>query len=214
VRTQRLELKYKGKAHVGIQLDMWHDPSTHTSHACITVTTVSEPLGEWHDKKTQPQLFLCSEIISFSRFPFGSKTGANISEWFTIELDKVGIKAASISGITPDGAADGQAGLVLAGFGEKVDTCHLHQLQRGLLYCIGVAGAVSKNPEAKKLIRDHNRIVQLTRQSGAMAKAVRDAQAAAGVPEHKLAVTKKGCATRSGGTSQILTRNCMLRVNP
>ena len=61
--------------------------------------------------------------------------GGDSSEWFTIELDKVGIKAASISGITPDGAADGQAGLVLAGFGEKVDTCHLHQLQRGLLYC-------------------------------------------------------------------------------
>jgi len=63
--------------------------------------------------------------------------GGDSSDWFTIELDKVGIKAASISGITPDGAADGQAGLVLAG-GEKVDTCHLHQLQRGLLYCMGV----------------------------------------------------------------------------
>ena len=59
--------------------------------------------------------------------------------------------------------------------------CHLHQLQRSVLASIGLAYKTSLNSEAKELLRAHARIVQLIRQSGAVAKELWDKQLAAGV---------------------------------
>ena len=68
-------------------------------------------------------------------------------------------EALRIADVTPDGAADGQAALnAIPGLAEKINTCHLHGLQRALLFSVGLAGASSKNPAAKSLLRKHSRV--------------------------------------------------------
>ena len=82
-----------------------------------------------------PQLLLLSEIIAFDVFPHSSKTGENIKKWLLSALEKNKLTHEMVSGVTPDGASDGQCGLsLIATLCEKVDTCNLHQLQRGVLY--------------------------------------------------------------------------------
>ncbi|KAL1500312.1 hypothetical protein AB1Y20_012978 [Prymnesium parvum] len=181
-RYAALEKKFKGKPHIGVQLDMWTDSDTHTSFACVTTTTITEPRVGWTPSGglRRPQLFITSEITSFAKFPCGSKTGDNIKQWFVDVISKGNLKKSSIIGITPDGAADGQCGLgKIEELAEKVDTCHLHRLQRAVLYSIGIAGKHTKNADSQSLLRQHSRTVQLTRQSGGVGKAVHDAQAAA-----------------------------------
>lgn len=210
-RFKELHKKFAGRPHIGLQLDMWTDSETHTAFACITATVVAEPIGVWHSKTEKPQLFLQNEIVSFGKFPFGKKTGEHIKQWFLKETAQE-FDLSAVIGVTPDGAADGQCGLGnIDGLREKVDTCHLHRLQRALLFSIGIAGAQSKNCDFKKLLRQHSRIVQLTRQSHAVSKAVSEAQAAAQVPEHLMLATKKPSQTRWGGQYLMLHTNCLLK---
>jgi len=90
------------------------------------MTTKSKPADD------QPELQLQNEILDFNTYD---------------------MPHSMVSGVTPDGAADGQCGLgLIPTLAEKVDTCILHQLQRSVLYSIGLAGSKSRNPEAKELI--------------------------------------------------------------
>lgn len=214
-RFAALNNMYLGKPHVGIQLDMWTDSDTHVAFACITATTVAEPnqLEILQQKHDFPQLYLNSEIIYFQEFPHSSKTGENVKQWFLSALSNDSLPASSVIGITPDGAADGQCGLrLIDGLNEKVDTCHLHQLQRAVLYATGLAGKTSRNDELRQLLAQHSRIVQLTRQSIGVAKAVRKAQSAVGVRAHRLLATKKPSETRWGGQYLLVQTNCLLRL--
>lgn len=167
---------YKDKPYIGIQLDMWTDSEKHIAYACIVATTVCEPSAiqiSRNIKKGEPaELLMRSDIIHFAQFLNGKKTGENIKNWFLEAIGK--LKHSSIVGITPDGASDGQCALAsIADLAEKVDTCHLHRLQRAVLFAVGIAGSMSRNPEARALLKQHARAVQLSRQSAAVAKAIR-----------------------------------------
>ena len=208
-RIARRKVQYRGQTCLGIQLDMWTDTDTHTAFACVSATEVQEPQSGMDD----PQLFLTSEIIEFCVFPFSSKTGENIKKWLLGVLSSNGIDHSMVSGVTPDGAADGQCGLsLIPTLAEKVDTCILHQLQRSILFSLGLAGVTSKNPELKQLLRKHSRVVMLSRQSLSVGKAIRMAQINAGVPDHALTSTVATMVTRWGNQYQQLTRNCTLRL--
>jgi hypothetical protein len=205
-----LEKMYLGKPHIGLQLDMWTNPDTRTSMGSVTATTVCEPAGVWRNPNIPAQLYVRSEIIDFAEFPT-TKTGDNIKTWFVKVLESGAIKPASVCGITPDGAADEQCGLSkIPTLAEKVDTCHLHQLQRAVLYSTGLAGAHSMNAEFKRVLKQHNRVVQLTRQSGQVAKAVSESQGAAGVPEHKILATRRTATTRWGNQYLQVAQNNQL----
>ena len=113
-----------------------------------------------------------------------------------------------VAGVTPDGAADGQCGLAkIETIAEKVDTCMLHVLQRAVLFSIGIAGASSKNPEAKWLLRANNRVVQLSRRSLAVGKSISNAQVAANVPHEKVLSLVKTATTRWGNQYSQLSTN-------
>ncbi|KAK3265400.1 hypothetical protein CYMTET_25912 [Cymbomonas tetramitiformis] len=187
-RTSRLIKVYVGKACVGLQLDMWTDTSTHTAFAAITQTTIEDP-GEELDAE-YAQLFLRSEILDFDVFPLCAKTGPNIRTWFARVLERNNLPYSAISGVTPDGAADGHCALnMIPEISEKVDTCILHSMQRGVLYSIGLAGKVSKNPDCRELLKRHNRVVTLFNQSLAFGKSIRTAQEAAKIYTMQAAVS-------------------------
>jgi hypothetical protein len=128
-------------------------------------------------------------------------------------LDKNELPHDLITGITPDGAADGQCalGLILT-LAEKVDTCQLHVLQRSVLFAVGLAGVTTKNAEANKLFKKHNRVVMLSRQSLAVGKGIREAQLSAKVPAHSLLTLERTATTRWGNQFRQLRTNCQLRL--
>jgi hypothetical protein len=173
------------------------------------MTTLCEPSNE---KGPNAQLYLRSEIIDFNVFPSTEKTGANIKAWFLAVLASHNIDHSLVTGITPDGAADGQCGLgMIDTLAEKVDTCLLHQLQRAVLFSVGLAGSTCRNTEAKDLLRKNNRVVMLSRQSLAVNKAIKQAQLDADVPDHKLLSLVRTATTRWGNQYCQISRNNVLR---
>ena len=133
-------------------------------------------------------------------FPHTSHTGPNIRRWVEDTVEKEEIEYSSISGVTPDGASDGQAAFAqIPKLAEKVDTCGLHQLQTSVLYSVGMAGATTKNLLAKQALVPHRRVVTLSRQSRAVGDGIRQAQYEAGVtPRHMLSLIRT-MVTRWGG---------------
>lgn len=157
-----------------------------------------------------PQLWAKSEVLDFDVFPLTEHTGINIRDWFVEVLKKKMIKVPAVSGVSPDGASDGQLGLRLVeGLADKVDTCNVHGLQRAVLYSTGHAG--NKNPDAKMLCKSHNRIAQLKNQSRAVSDGVRNTQISAVVPLSKVLTTVDTCTTRWGNQFRQIERNNVLR---
>ncbi|KAK3282686.1 hypothetical protein CYMTET_9581 [Cymbomonas tetramitiformis] len=197
---------------LGIQLDMWTDTNTNTCYTGVNATTVVEP----PDDSTQaiPQLLLRSEALDFEIFPYTEHTAVNIKSWFLSLLQSRHIEHACISGITPDGAADGQCALnQISTLGEKIDTCNQHQMQRSILFASGLAGTSSKNPAAKGLLRKHGRVVKLFNQSRAVSDAVLKRQEEAKVPGHKLLSLVSTVTTRWGNQfSQVSVNNTLRAV--
>lgn len=177
------------------------------------MSTLVEPEHNKNHASISAQLILCNEILDFNVFPMATKTGENIKKWFLQVLSENEISHAMVSGITPDGAADGQCGLSLIDtLAEKVDTCLLHQLQRAVLYSVGLAGAACQNKDAKELLRKNNRIVMLSHQSLATNKAIKEAQLNAGVGDHDIRTLVSTATTRWGNQFQQIERNNLLRL--
>ena len=71
----------------------------------------------------RPQLLLQKEVLDFDIFPLSEHASANIATWLKAVLVHNNITFDMITGLTPDGAADGQAALnSIPQLGEKTDT--------------------------------------------------------------------------------------------
>jgi hypothetical protein len=146
-RLTLLQQEFKGGPCIGLQLDMWTDTNTHVAYGGVNAVTVREPkllltAGSTGTAKPKlPQFRAQSEVLDFDVFPLTQHTGENIKTWFCNVLEKKKLKHSAVSGVTPDGAADGQCGLgKIATLADKVDTCAEHRLQRAVLFSIGLAG--------------------------------------------------------------------------
>ena len=108
------------------------------------------------------------ELLDFYMFPFTSHTSANIATWLVSILVAEDLPAKVWVGLTPDGAADGQKGITMVpGLAHKKDVCDLHNLQRTVLYSVGMAGSSStrKNPDVKDMVRINGSTTKLQNQS-------------------------------------------------
>ena len=200
---------------------MWTDTNTHTSYGRITETDVQEPTPELLQRLQPgqlPQLLLRSGVVAFEQFPCSEHTGANIRDWLRSVAKEKGVRLSDdLTGICPDGAADGQCALnLMEELAEKTDTCDLHRLQRAVLFSTGQAGAQSKNPMCESLLRKESRIVTLSNQSRAVNSDIRGAQLSAGIPSHKILTTTRTRATRWGGTYLQISQNHLMHpvLNP
>jgi hypothetical protein len=183
------------------------------------MVTVREPVvftsGSTGVSKKKPaplQLRASSEVLDFDVFPSTEHTGIAIRDWFKGVLDAKGIRLSSVSGVTPDGASDGQCGLrMVDGLADRVDTCNLHSLQRAVLYSTGIAGSTSQNPEFKSTLKGHNRIAQLSNQSRAVSDGIRKGQIDADVPLSQILSTVDTCTTRWGNQFKQVSRSNVLK---
>ena len=223
-RLNGLQTLFKNGPCIGLQLDMWTNTDTHIAYAGLNACTVLEPDSAKMTptrarlpKHKLEQYFAMSEVLDFEVFPYTRHTGENIKEWLTSTLKRKGIRHRAVSGVTPDGAADGQCGInLIEDLSERLDTCDLHRLQRSVLFSIGLAGTVSKNPEAKELLKGYNRISQLSNQSREVHYGIRDMQVAAGVPPTSILGTVDTSTTRWGNQYCQAERTNVLHpvVNP
>lgn len=214
-RLLSLQKEFKGGPCIGIQLDMWTDTNTHVAYGGVNCVTVIEPMvmtAPSTGVAKPQQLYAQSEVLDFDVFPLTEHTGENIKQWLVKLLERKKIAHSAISGVTPDGAADGQCGLAaIDTLAEKVDTCTEHRLQRALLFAIGLAGSQCKNPESKAIIKQHNRIAQLKNQCRAVSDGIRNLQVEEGIPSSSVLTTVDTSTTRWGNQFRQIDRNNTLR---
>ena len=244
-RLSALQKEYKGRPCLGLQLNMWTDTNTHVSYAGLNVCTVIEPSafkGSRTDgsksKAVTHQLYVQSEVLDFNVFPFTEHTGENIRKWMVDTLKKHAILYSCVSGVTPDGAADGHCGLnLIPELLLKVDTCMLHSLQRAVLFSLGLTGASCKNIGARDLIKGHKRcatampahprhvamhgtmlmslfgcrFARANNQIRAVAYGIRKAQEAADIPTGRVLSTVNTMPTRWGNQYKQIERNNTLK---
>ena len=214
---KNLQEAYRSQPCLGIQLDLWTDTSTHTSYGSISASHIQKVPRQSTSNagvNTFLEAFrLVDEVIAFEAFPKTEHTAQNLKDWILDVLERQNIKTCCISGITPDGASDGQAALDLAGLSHLVDTCLLHQLQRGLLYSVGLAGSefTRENNACRALLMKHRRQVQLHNQCRAVSEGIRKAQAAIAIPAHKVLAPEQTHAIRWGAIARQVTRNLLLK---
>jgi hypothetical protein len=162
--------KYKGKSFLGGQLDLWTDRNSGICYVAFH-TTFSEERTD--------SLELVDELLEFYVFPFTAHTSENIKTWLVALMVAEELPADVWISMTPDGASDGVKAIkMVPGLAHKMNVCALHQLQRTVLYSVGMAGSGStrKNLDARDLITINARVTKLQNQSREVCDGVRDVQ--------------------------------------
>ena len=194
---------FDGEPCCGIQLDLWQCDDTHVTYGALNLTRALEE---------QDQIHLESEVLEFEEFPYTTHTAENIASWITDTLAKKKLPLKVVSGITPDGAADGIAAInSIAELVDLLDKCILHQLNRVLLYALGLTGRPCKNDDGRGVIKENRKIPALSNQSRHVNDMIIKIQRKAGVPEHKSLATVDTCPTRWGNQFDQVEGNIILR---
>lgn len=197
---------------IGLQLDLWTDRNSGVVYAAVHASYCADPESE--DSSTLQAVQLNTELLHFNCFPHTSHTKEAIRDWMVDLLRGEGIPCEAIVGVTPDGASDGQAGMkIIPGFVNKVDVCILHELQRCVLYSIGLAGPKARCPnrDFRDIIRINRRFVQLSHQSRDVCEWLRDFQTDLKIPAHRVLSTVRTNSTRWGNQHAQIQRNNLMR---
>ena len=119
-----------------------------------------------YSKEVTGTLEVFKEPLEFEEFPYTRHTSDNIKAWILKVLNFWGLPPCECVGITPDGEKAGVSALwYIEDLREYVDVCLLHQLQRSVLFAIGLAGTRCLNSHSRLLLRKNARIVKLEHQS-------------------------------------------------
>lgn len=200
---------FQGLPCVGLQIDLWTDRNTGIAYAAIHDSMCADP-----EDSSLESVELLQGLLHFRAFPFTSHTSVNISTWLVEVLLAEEIPAGAVSGVTPDGASDGQSGVrMVPGLASLVDVCLLHDLQRVVKYSTGEAGPkhACPNQDFKDLLRYNRRVVQLVHQSRDVSDGCRKFQADNDIPPHKFITVVRTNATRWTNEKAQLTRNNTMR---
>lgn len=200
---------FQGLPCVGLQMDLWTDRNSGIAYAAVHSSIVTLPTSSDADA-----LELLGELLHFKAFPFTSHTSQNIKAWLVQVLLEEEMPATVITGVTPDGASDGQSGVKsVPGLFNKVDVCELHDLQRVVLYGIGKAGpkASCPNQDARDLLSINGRVVQLAHQSREVSDGFRKFQKDNNIRANKVISVVRTNATRWTNQKKQITRNNHMR---
>ena len=212
---------FKSLPCTGVQLDLWTDHNSGIAYAAAHSSQVTEPTINripgtpgCSEADEIDSLIINVDLLHFMAFPFTSHSADAIKEWLVTVLRSEEIPVSAISGVTPDGASDGQSGVKsVPGLSTKTDVCVLHDLQRAVLYAVGLAGPKARcpNQDARDLLRINGRVVQLSHQSREVSDGFRDFQADHKVPSSKILSTVRTNATRWTNQKKQVTRNIIMQ---
>lgn len=187
----------------------WH--ATYVKEVEVICSPTSGGMMPSTPVRTPAKTFeLVDVILEFEPFPFLEKTGENIRKYFLSKQDLKGISHDMLSGVTLDGGSDGQKAMRLQEeMEDKVSTCKSHNLQRSVLFSIGMGGtkANSTNVDAYDIMTRHRRLVQMAHQSSYAAKCIHSEQIKAGVPDEEVLEVQGASPTRWNGAYEQARRN-------
>lgn len=106
-------------------------------------------------KKRVPVLEKLQCMIDFEAFD-QAHSAQNLARWYKCVLARYGLTLADIGISTLDGASNGQKALRLLYLCARI--CFAHNLQRSVLYALGIAGKPSQNEDAAACIAKNNNI--------------------------------------------------------
>lgn len=199
---------FGGEFCVGLQLDLWTDANTHVCYAALSLSRCVERMSG----TKVVGLEVSSEVLEFEQFPETRHTANNIKTWIQSVLTRNKLPYHAVSGVSPDGAADGVAAIKqINELHNVLDKCQLHQLNRTVLASLGLALTPCPNEGAKEVVRSHRRISQLSNQSRHVFDAIRKLQIKANVKEHHILTTTDTCPTRWGNQFDQFEKNIVLR---
>ena len=204
-RRGKLIRSFCGLPCIGLQLDLWTDRNSGIVYAAVHASFCVA---------NDDTLALEDQLLHFKAFPHTAHTSILIRDWAIAVLQEEEIPVSAVSGVTADGAADGQGGMrAIPGLQFKVDVCQLHDLQRAVLYSIGLAGPkhACPNSDFRDLIRINKRLVQLSHQSREVSDAIREWQSEANIPSHKILTTVRTNQTRWSNQKKQISRHNLMR---
>ena len=170
------------------------------SYGCLRVSAILKIKGTLVD---------VNPLLAFRTFSSSSHSGVVIKAWKTSTLIMWGLDAKkSISLWTEDGAANNIKSSKLLGVPYEV--CNPHQVQRAILFALGMAGKQSKNPAAKAFVGRMSKQSASFHRSGVASKGLQMSQVERGVSQHKLKVTEVANTTRWTGIFRCASKTRLL----
>jgi hypothetical protein len=162
-----------GSPFFSLQTDMWTTKNMAESYASLNVSFVERKkhLGEIvYTKK--------SALLACETFPHITHTAVLIHNWMIKVLSDWGFRPQDVVMLTVDDGASivkaAKIGHRRAGWGFTI--CFDDQLQRCILYALGLAGKTSRNPRMKEIIAQARRMVATVNHSTQLQKLLKQSQ--------------------------------------
>lgn len=175
--------KMLGSPFCGLLDDVWSKRNCKQSFACarIPLAIDGELLDEFRASlgvqgtKYTGTIVSCSPVLAFSTLPSSRHTGHVLARWKrnTLEATKV-LEIRDISLATEDGASNNKKSNKILRLPSKV--CAPHDLQRCVLYAMGLTGKPSQNPSLRDFQAKSSKMVGSFSKSGVATAALIDAQ--------------------------------------
>jgi hypothetical protein len=163
-----------GSPHFSCQSDLWTTRNMTESYAALNVSFVQRivhPNCTVEYKKQQA-------LLALDVFPKLTHTGVHIYEWFLSVLKSWALSPEEMVMLTVDGGGNI---VKAASIGKSLNQwdfqkCYAHQLQRCILYALGLAGKTSQNPRCKEVIQKGRRMIGAVNHSTQLQKLLREMQ--------------------------------------
>ena len=149
---QRLKLAMQhvkseiGSPFFSLQIDIWTTANMKDSYVSLNASYVERKIGLGGKVHYVKQ----SCLLKFGAFEVCSHTAVYIEQWLKDALQEWGFSYDDVVIMVPDGGANVKKACKLAGLQWHV--CYAHDLQRCILYALGLAGKECLNPEMKQVI--------------------------------------------------------------
>ena len=200
----------RGAPCVGSQSDIWSEKSCRESFFCLRVSMMLDPSvcfsTAFEREAHAGTLIDAAPMLDFCCFEDTTHSGPVIAMLKRATLAKYGLSVETHLGLsTEDGASNNKKAAKILGRPFKV--CFPHDQARAVLFAVGMAGAVSQNPQLKEAIGGMSSMAAAPHRSVKTNKALQDAQIAKGTSKSKVLTTSSMNATRWTGLYRMANKN-------
>jgi hypothetical protein len=193
-----------GQPSVSLQFDLWTTKNMKEAYGSLNLSLVERISTGGSVSYVLKQI-----LLDFSVFPESSHTSVHIAAWIQRVLRRHNLGLDDIVITVPDGAGNGKKAVKLLGLPWRV--CMAHNLQRCILYALGLAGATSRNPDLKALVMANRRMVGAIHHSTQNQKALAASQVKRGVCYKHVKSTDQDVVTRWNSTFTMMSTNTQLQ---
>ena len=160
-----------GSPFISLQTDMWTTRDMRESYASLNGSFITRK----HGIGGTSEYALVQAQLAFRKFPYLRHTGAKILLWIRAELKILGLTEADVVVIVPDGGGNVKKACKMSTMNYRI--CYAHQLQRCVMYSLGLAGKQSQNEDLKEHIMKGRKLAPMVHHSTQITKQLAAARA-------------------------------------